>query len=68
MPFVSLNKIVLVSVFLAVELVLALAAHSNIVHLKYKQVDFIHGEQLFDVPFFLVSCRLTVGNTGSRGQ
>lgn len=43
MPFVSLNKIVLISVFLAVELVLALVAHSNIVHLKYKQVDFIHG-------------------------
>lgn len=44
MPFVSLNKIVLISVFLAVELVLALVAHSNTVHLKYKQVDFIHSE------------------------
>lgn len=44
MPFVSLDKIVIISIFLAVELALALVAHSNIVYLKYKQVNFIHDE------------------------
>jgi hypothetical protein len=44
MAFFSLNKTILILVFLAVELVLALVAHSNIVYLKCKKVNFIRGE------------------------